>query len=114
MLSEMWIRSSEKILERIEKLEKIEERDRLELVRYVHFMLGALQRSVIGWMQWVGNPDIMVKFTQEELEEISSNISKFVHSFIEYDIEVTKLGAKKGLVAKKKKEKEKAETRYVI
>ena len=105
----MWIRSSEKILERIEKLEKIEERDRLELVRYVHFMLGALQRSVIGWMQWVGNPDIMVKFTQEELKEISSNISKFVHSFIEYDIETTELGAKKGLKPRKEVGKKRGE-----
>jgi len=57
---------------------------------------------------------MMVKFTKEELEEINSNISKFARSFIEYDLKVTKQGAKKGLKAKKKKAKEKAEPHYVI
>lgn len=113
MLSERWIHDSKKILNQIEKLEKIEDRDRLELVRSTRFMLGALERSLIGWMQWVGNPGIMVKFSQEELEEISSKISKFVRSFIEYDLEITKLGFQKGLKAKKKKERETTENRYV-
>jgi hypothetical protein len=113
-LSERWIRSSKKILERIKKLEKAEERDRLELVRSTWFMLGALQRSLVGWLQWVKNPEIMVKFTKEELEEINSNITKFTRTFIEYDLEVTKQGTKKGLKAEKKKPKEKAEPHYVI
>ncbi len=113
-MSERWIRSSEKILERIEKLEKVKDRDRLELVRSAWFMLGALQRSLVGWLQWVKNPEIMVKFSKEELEEINCNIAKFVRSFIEYDLKVTRQGAKKGLKAKKKKAKEKVETKYVI
>jgi hypothetical protein len=112
-LSERWIRSSEKILERIKRSEKAKKRDRLELVRSTWFTLGALQRSLVGWLQWVKNPEIMVKFTQEELEEINKNISKFVQSFIEYDLKVTKQGTKKGLKAKKKR-KEKAEPQYVI
>ena len=113
-MSERWIRSSKKILERIKKLEKAEDRDRLELVRSTWFMLGALQRSLVGWLQWVRNPEMMVKFSKEELEEINSDISKFARSFIEYDLKVTKQGAKKGLKAKKKKAKEEAEPRYVI
>jgi hypothetical protein len=112
-LSERWIQSSEKILERIRKLEKAKDRDRLELVRSTWFMLGALQRSLVGWLQWVKNPEIMVKFSKEELEEINSNISKIVRAFIEYDLKVTKQGAKKGLKAKRKA-KEKAEPHYVI
>ena len=113
-MSERWIQSSKKILERIKKLEKTEDRDRLELVRSTWFMLGALQRSLVGWLQWVKNPEIMVKFTKEELEEINSNIAKFTRSFIEYDLEVTEQGTKKGLKAKKKKPKERAEPHYVI
>ena len=112
-MSERWIQSSEKILERIRKLEKAKDRDRLELVRSTWFMLGALQRSLVGWLQWVKNPEIMVKFSKEELEEINSNISKIVRAFIEYDLKVTKQGAKKGLKAKRKA-KEKAEPHYVI
>lgn len=112
-MGERWIRDSKKILKQIEELEKIEGRDRLELVRSTRFMLGVLERSLIGWMQWVVNPDIMAKFSQEELKGISSNISKFVRLFIEYDLEITKLGAQKGLKAKKKRERETTETRYV-
>ena len=79
-MSERWIRSSKKILERIEKFEKAKDRDRLELVRSTWFMLGALQRSLVGWLQWVKNPEMMVKFSKEELEEINSNIAKFARA----------------------------------
>jgi hypothetical protein len=113
-LSERWIRSSKKILERIERLERAEDRDRLGLVKPTWFMLGVLQRSLVGWLQWVKNPEIMVKFTKEMLEGVNSNIAKFTRSFIEYDLEVTEQGTKKGLKAKKKKPKEKVEPHYVI
>jgi len=112
-LGERWIRDSKKLLRQIEELETIEDRDRLELVRSTRFMLGVLERSLVGWMQWVVNPDIMAKFSQEELKEINSNISKFVRSFVEYDLKITKLGAQKGLKAKKKRERETTENRYV-
>ena len=112
-MGERWIRDSKKLLRQIEELETIEDRDRLELVRSTRFMLGVLERSLVGWMQWVVNPDIMAKFSQEELKEINSNISKFVRSFVEYDLKITKLGAQKGLKAKKKRERETTENRYV-
>ena len=115
-LSERWIQSSEKILDRIKSLEEVEGKDRLELVRSIRFMLGALQRSLLGWMQWVNNPDIMTRFTQEDLEKMNKNLSEFVRSFMEYDLEVTKLGAERGLKARKKverKREERAEIFYV-
>ena len=115
-MSERWIRSSEKILDQIKRFEEVEGKDRLELVRSIRFMLGALQRSLLGWMQWVNNPDIMTRFTQEDLEKMNKNLSEFVRSFIEYDLEATKLGAERGLKARKKverKRKERAEVFYV-
>ena len=113
-MSETWIQSSEKILDRIKDLEKIEGKDRLELVRSLGFMLGALHRSLLGWMQWVNNPDILIRFTQEDLEGMNKNLSELVRSFIEYDIEATKLGAEKGLKARKKvKREERPEGFYV-
>jgi len=60
-------------------------------------MLGALQRSIWGWMQWVNNPDVMTKFTNEELGEINKKITKFTKSFIKYDMKITKKGEEKGL-----------------
>jgi len=115
-LSERWIQVSEKILEQIKRLEEAKERDRLELVRSIRFMLSALQRSLLGWMQWVNNPDIMTRFTQEDLEKMNKKLSEFTRSFIEYDLEATKLGGQRGLKAVKKvkkKKEERAEIFYV-
>ncbi len=115
-MSERWIQVSEKILDQIKRLEEAKERDRLELVRSIRFMLNTLQRSLLGWMQWVNNPDIMTRFTQEDLERMNKKLSEFTRSFIEYDLEATKLGAQRGLKAikkVKKKKEERAETFYV-
>ena len=110
-MSERWIRISEKLLDQIKRLEETKERDRLELVRSLRFVLSALQRSLLGWMQWVNNPDIMTRFTKEDLEEMNKKLSDFTRSFIQYDLEATKLGAQKGLRAKKKVKKKKKEER---
>ena len=115
-MSERWIQVSDKILGQIKRLEEAKGRDRLELVRSLRFMLSALQRSLLGWMQWVNNPDIMTRFTQEDLQKMNKKLSDFTHSFIEYDLEATKLGAQKGLKTKKKvkkKKEERAEAFYV-
>jgi len=105
-LSSGWIQSCQKILERIKDLEKIKEKDRLEYVRSIRFMLGALQRSLLGWMQWVNNPDVMTRFTEEELSEINKRMTEFTRAFIEYDLEVTKKGAEKGLEITRRTQRE--------
>ncbi len=115
-LSERWITVSEKVLDQIKRLEEAKERDRLELVRSMLFMLSALQRSLLGWMGWVNNPDVMTRFTQEDLEKMNKKLSEFTRSFIKYDLEATRLGAQKGLKARKivkKKKEERPETFYV-
>jgi hypothetical protein len=115
-LSERWIQVSEKILDQIKRLEEAKERDRLELVRSLRFMLSTLQRSLLGWMQWVNNPDIMTRFSQEDLETMNKKLSEFTRSFLEYDLEATRLGAQRGLKAikkVKKKKEERAEAFYV-
>jgi hypothetical protein len=106
-LSERWVQVSESIIEQLDRLENIEGKDRLELVRYLRFVLGVLQRSLIGWTQWVGNPDIMTIFSQEDLEEMTKKLAEFTSSFIKYDLEMTSLGIKKGLKEPKKVEKKK-------
>jgi len=116
-LSEGWIRVSEKIIEQLKRLEGSKDKDRLELVRSLRFVLSVLQRSLIGWTQWVSNPDIMTIFSQEDLEKMTEKLFEFTRSFVEYDLEMTSLGVKKGLkspkkVAKKKKE-ERTERFYV-
>ena len=88
-MSGSWFQSSERILDRIKALEGSEGRDRLEHVSSMRFMIGALHRSLLGWMQWVNNAGVMARLSAEELEEMNRNLSKFARSFIEYDLEVT-------------------------
>ena len=115
-MSEGWIQVSERIIDQLKRLEKTEGKDRLELVRSLRFVLGVLQRSLIGWTQWVGNPDIMSIFSQKDLEKMTETLSEFTRSFVKYDLEMTSLGVKKGLKASKKvtkKREDRTESFYV-
>ena len=108
-MSERWIKVSERTLDQLQALENTEDKDRLELVRSLRFVLNVLQRSLIGWTQWVNNPDIMTIFSQKDLENMTKTLSKFTSSFIKYDLEMTGLGVKKGLKISKKDTKKKEE-----
>ncbi len=65
-------------------------------------MLGALHTSLTGWTQWVNSPDIMTRFKEKDLEEMSRKLTEFTRSFTKYDLEITKKGADKGLKAKRR------------
>jgi hypothetical protein len=110
-MSENWIKVSERLLDQLKHIEKGQDKDRLELVRSLRFVLNVLQRSMIGWTQWVNNPDIMTMFTQNDLEKMTKKLSKFTQNFIEYDLEITNLGVKKGLKSSKKITKKKIDPR---
>ena len=111
VLSEGWMRVSERIIEQLKQLENTKDKDRLELVRSLRFVLGVLQRSLVGWTQWVSNPDIMTMFSEDDLESMTKRLSEFTRSFIEYDIKMTRLGAEKGLKVPKKPPKKPKEDR---
>ena len=110
-MSERWIQVSERIIEQLNRLEDVRDKDRLELVRSLRFVLGVLQRSLLGWTQWVNNPDIMSIFSQKDLKTMTEKLSEFTRSFLKYDLEMTRLGIKKGLKAPKKVTKKKREER---
>lgn len=110
-MSETWIRVSEKILSQLKSLERTKGKDRLELVGSLRFVLSVLRRSVIGWTQWVNNPDIMSLFTQEDLRQMTETLSELTKSFVEYDVKITSLSVKKGLKTPKKLAKKKREAR---
>lgn len=96
-MSENWIRESRQYLKTLEELSAAENRDRLDLVRTMRTALSALNHSLWGWLQYVNNPDIMGKFTKEELEEMDKTLNEFARNFVGYDIKITQLGAQKGL-----------------
>ena len=110
-MSEGWMRVSERIVEQLTQLENTKDKDRLELVRSLRFVLGVLQRSLVGWTQWVSNPDIMTIFSEDDLENMTKRLAEFTRSFIEYDMKMTSLGAEKGLTAPKKPTKKPKEDR---
>jgi hypothetical protein len=101
MLSKGWVQICEEILDQIKKFSEKQEKDRLDLVQSMRFSLYALHRSILGWLNWVNNPDIMATFKQEELDEMNSKLSKYIQEFIEYDVEITEKGADKNLDAQK-------------
>lgn len=108
-MSERWIEVSEKILEQLKNVEETKDKDRLELVRSLRYILSVMQRSLFGWTQWVNNPDIMSIFSQGDLEQMTKRLSEFSRSFVKYDLEMTNLGVKKGLKAPKKTKKKRDE-----
>lgn len=107
VVGESWIQASERALEQIRRLLERKDMDRLELVQSMRFVLMALHRSLLGWMNWVNNPDVMVAFSKEELAEMNKRLADFVQDFIKYDIEVTKQGARKsGMTVEARREAE--------
>jgi len=109
-LSEEWVQTSQKIIEQMRKYSEKKEKDRLDLVQSMRFSLYALHRSLLGWMNWVNNPDIMASFNQEELDEMNEKIMKFVEEFLKHDIEITQQGSRKNLatVAARREAEERA------
>jgi hypothetical protein len=101
MMSEGWVETCERILEQIQNLTSKKDKDRLELIQSMRFSLYALHRSILGWLNWVNNPDIMVSFKHEELEEMNKRLAGFIEEFVKYDMEVTEKGASKSVAAKK-------------
>ncbi|RJS76405.1 DUF2153 domain-containing protein [Candidatus Bathyarchaeota archaeon] len=98
-MSEGWVKTCERILEQMRKMSEKRDKDRLDLIQSMRFSLYALHRSILGWLNWVNNPDIMVSFKREELEEMNKKLIGFIEEFIKYDIEVTEKGANKSVVA---------------
>jgi hypothetical protein len=88
-LSENWNQTCQKILDQINQMSLKSNKDRLDLVQSMRFSLYALHKSIMGWLNWVNNPDIMVSFKHEELEKMNTKIMKFIEEFIKYDMEVT-------------------------
>jgi hypothetical protein len=79
-MSENWVKISERIIYQLKQLEDTEGKDRLEMVRSLQFVLKVMQRSLVGWMQWVNNPDIMSIFSQNDLENMPKELSLFSQS----------------------------------
>jgi len=100
-MSEGWTETCARILEQIGKMAEKKDKDRLDTVQSMRFSLFALHRSILGWLNWVNNPDIMVSFSPEELAAMNDKLRSFIVDFIKYDIEITQKGEGKTVAAQK-------------
>lgn len=104
-MSDRWIMDCSRALDRLRELSSKEDKDRLERLKSIKASLTFLNRSLSGWIRWANNPSAMANFSDEELEGMESQLSSIAESFIEYDIEATKLGIEKGLKKRATKSK---------
>jgi hypothetical protein len=102
-LSEEWVQTCERIIKQIQKISNKKDKDRLDLIQSMRFSLYALHRSILGWLTWVNNPDIMVSFQLEDLEDMNKKLTKYIEEFLNYDIEITDKATDKNIAVKKAK-----------
>lgn len=94
MSEDKWIAGCRRILKDLKERASRKDRDRLDLVKSIRYSMRALNRSLMGWWQWVNSPEMMANFTREELEDMDRTLNNHVTSFIEYDIKVTRVGSR--------------------
>ena len=111
MSEDKWVADCRKILKDLKESASRKERDRLELVKSIRYSIGALNRSLMGWWQWVNSPEMMANFTREELDEMDRALNKYIASFVEYDIKMTSVGSK---FQKKREVRERGGERLVV
>lgn len=105
-MSEGWLQECRQYLKMLDEMSAAKDQDRLDLVRSMRTSLSAINHSLWGWIQYVNNPDIMGKFTKEELEEMNQTLRDFTRNFIEYDVKITQVGTQKGLDEIKRRQRE--------
>ncbi len=93
-MSERWINQSRDLLKRMEA-EATKNKDRLEVINSINLSIGAIERSIHGWVIWSENLHLMSRFSLEELEEMEEGLREQVRRFIEYDISITEKHQKK-------------------
>ena len=110
MSEDRWIAGCRKVIKDLKESASRKDRDRLDLVKSIRYSISALNRSLMGWWQWVNSPEMMANFTREELEGMDRTLNNHVTSFIEYDIKVTKVGSR----FRKKEEVERREGERLV
>jgi hypothetical protein len=112
-MGEQWIDECNHYLQQVKAALALENPDRLDLVTAMQRAILAINHSILGWLQYINNPDIMSRFERTELHEISDSLNKFAESFIEHDIEVTRKGVERGLKEIKQEQEEERQPFYV-
>jgi len=87
-----WIKKVEK---EIIDISSNKPNDRLDYNDSIYKCNIAIGASLNGWSEWLENPSIMNKFTQDELSEIHEEFKKIALLFLSYDIKWTKKLSKK-------------------
>lgn len=87
MKTNEWI---SKVEEEILAISNLEAKDRLETLDYVYRCLSAIDASLEGWSEWIGNPSIMNTFNEDDLNEMLDDFKKITALLLRHDIKWTK------------------------
>lgn len=82
-----WSKTTQRILEQLKKFKT--PRDRLEAYYQINFIISALDRSLIGWKEWLKRPGLMNTFNLDELKDMSETLKNFTIEFINFDKQIT-------------------------
>jgi len=80
---------SKRMMESLRRLNDRSPKDRLETCSLIMGYLQLATQSIVGWIYWLNNPTLMSDFSEEDLEEILSEIRRFVNDFIALDVKYT-------------------------
>jgi hypothetical protein len=89
-VSDQWITQSDQLLQSLRALQSQTDKDRLEIIKAMFFILNTLERSLKGWRSWVQNLDFMARFSADELRELEDGLNVSAQAFVQYDVDVTK------------------------
>jgi len=89
-VSDQWIAQSDQLLKSLRALQSQPDKDRLEIIKAMFFILNTLDRSLKGWRSWVQNLNFMARFSADELKELEDGLNASAQAFIQYDVDVTR------------------------
>ena len=89
-MSDQWIAQSDQLLKTLRELHSNPDKDRLEIITSMFFILNTLERSMKGWRSWIQNLGFMSRFSADEMSEIENGLFESAQAFIQYDMDVTK------------------------
>lgn len=95
---------AERIKETLELIRSLEAKDRLNYVASIALCARAISDSMLGWVYWMSNLQIMNNFDESVLRKFHEKLRTTTIDLLEFDLETTNLGIEvhenKNLVAR--------------
>jgi len=94
-----WIEKLEKY---IKEIKETKPKDRLEFFSTIYQMIIRIGSSLSGWLQWLIDPTILDRFSEEEVEDLFQEFRSLAIKFLELDKKWTKKKVKERIKINKR------------